>query len=108
MSQKGGVSNQRNQERTPIGVTLDIQMRGAPDSRVRGTITDISGGGMTFKSDAELEEGMTLHLSTKSLQIRGEVRSVRGPVGGMRRYGVRFHKIAFNTPNPILLQPQQS
>ena len=97
MSDKSAVPNQRRYERIPIGVTLDIQMRGAPDSRVRGTITDWSTGGMTFKSDAELEEGMTLHLSlSREINIRGEVRSVKGLAGGMRRYGVRFHKIGYH------------
>ena len=101
MSEKNAVPNQRRHERIPVGVTLDIQMRGAPDSKVRGTISDLSAGGMTFKSDAELEEGMTLHLSfNRDVQIRGEVRSVRGPAGGMRRYGIRFHKIGY-TNRPI-------
>ena len=90
---------QRRHPRVPIGQTFDIQMRGAPDARVRLTITDWSERGMTFKSDAELEQGMTLHLSlSRGFNIRGEVRSVHGLVGGMRRYGVRFHKIGYAAP----------
>ena len=55
---------------------------------------------MTFKTDAELEKGMTLHLRLNpELQIRGEVRSAHGPVGGQRRYGVRFHKIGLTPIN---------
>ena len=87
-------AEQRRHARQPLGVTLDISMQGPAAAKCRATITDLSAGGMTFKTDADLEKGMTLHLRLNpELQIRGEVRSVLGPAGGQRRYGVRFHKI---------------
>ena len=90
------VAEQRRHPRTPLGVTLDISMQGPAAAKCRATITDLSAGGMTFKTEAELEKGMTLHLRLNpDMQIRGEVRSVLGPTGGQRRYGVRFHKIGF-------------
>jgi hypothetical protein len=50
---------------------------------------------MTFKTDAELETGMTLHLVMPGeVSIRGEVRHAAGVSGGLKRYGVRFHKIS--------------
>ena len=62
----------------------------------RAVIADLSQGGMTFKSEAVLEQGMTLHLKLPTqIEIRGEVRSVGAPVAGQRRYGVRFHKIGY-------------
>ena len=91
---------QRRHARFPLGVTLDINMQGAGATKCRATITDLSETGMTFKTEAELEEGMTLHLRfNPELQIRGEVRSVRGASGGQRRYGVRFHKIGYFPTN---------
>ena len=93
LTQKTG-SEQRRHPRTAVGATFDISMQGPAAGKRRATITDLSAGGMTFKTDADLEKGMTLHLRVSSdLQIRGEVRSVLGPTGGLRRYGVRFHKI---------------
>jgi c-di-GMP-binding flagellar brake protein YcgR len=90
-------SEQRRHPRTAVGVTLDFRFTGESAPRCRGTITDLSQGGMTFKSDALLEEGMTLHLKLpSSIQIRGEVRSVGAVVSGQRRYGVRFHKIGYS------------
>lgn len=87
-------AEQRRHPRTPLGMTFDINMQGPAAAKCRATITDLSEGGMTFKTDAELEKGMTLHLRINpELQIRGEVRSVLGAIGGTRRYGVRFHKI---------------
>jgi len=89
-------TEQRRHPRTPLGVTLDFRQPGEGAARCRGVISDLSQGGMTFSSDALLEEGMTLHLKLPSaLQIRGEVRHVGVPVAGQRRYGVRFHKIGF-------------
>lgn len=93
MTQKTG-AEQRRHPRTAVGATFDVSMQGPAAAKCRATITDLSEGGMTFKTDAELEKGMTLHLRLNpDLQIRGEVRSVLGPAGGLRRYGVRFHKI---------------
>lgn len=101
MTDKNAGRDQRRHPRFPVGVTLDIQMRGAPDARVRGTIADWSAGGMTFKSDAEFETGMTLCLALPpQIRIRGEIRSVQGSAGGMRRYGIRFHKIGYAPARP--------
>jgi hypothetical protein len=87
-------ADQRRHPRTAVGATFDISLSGADALRCRGVISDLSQGGMTFRSDALLEKGMTLHrkLPTK-IEIRGEVRHVGAPVAGQRRYGVRFHKI---------------
>ena len=91
---------QRRHPRTAVGVTLDIRLSGEDASRCRGVIADISQGGMTFKSDAVLEQGMTLHLKLPSeIEIRGEVRHVGAAVSGQRRYGVRFHKIGHYSTN---------
>ena len=99
LTQKPG-SEQRRHPRTAIGATFDINMYGPAAAKCRATITDLSKGGMTFKTDAELEMGMTLHLRLNpDLQIRGEVRSVLGSVGTQRRYGVRFHKIGLTPTN---------
>ena len=87
---------QRRHPRTAVGVTLDIRFSGEDAGRCRGVIADLSQGGMTFKSDALLEKGMTLHLKLPTqIEIRGEVRSVGDLVAGQRRYGVRFHKIGY-------------
>ena len=99
LTQKTG-SEQRRHPRTAVGATFDISLQGPSAAKCRATITDLSAGGMTFKTDADLEKGMTLHLRVNpEIQIRGEVRSVLGPVGGPRRYGVRFHKIGFAPTN---------
>ena len=92
--------DQRRHPRTAVGVTLDISLSGEGPGRCRGVIADLSQGGMTFKSDAVLEQGMTLHLKLPSkMELRGEVRSVGAIVAGTRRYGVRFHKIGHYTTN---------
>lgn len=86
----------RRHPRTPVGVAFDFHQPGDKPQRCRGIISDLSQGGMTLRSDALLEQGMTLHLKLpSSLEIRGEVRHVGAPVGGQRRYGVRFHKVGF-------------
>jgi hypothetical protein len=95
-----GIPEQRRHPRTAVGVTLDISLLGEAAGRCRGVIADMSQGGMTFKSDAVLEQGMTLHLTLPSeIEIRGEVRSVGAVIAGQRRYGVRFHKIGHYTNN---------
>lgn len=97
MTQKSG-SEQRRHPRTAVGATFDVSMAGPSAAKCRATIMDLSAGGMTFKTDAELEKGMTLHLRVSDVQIRGEVRSVLGQAGGQRRYGVRFHKVGLSGP----------
>ena len=87
---------QRRHARTAVGASFDIRLSGEAAGCFRAVIADLSQGGMTFKSDAVFEKGMTLHLKLPSqIQIRGEVRSVGAPVSGQRRYGVRFHKIGY-------------
>lgn len=94
MTQTRSASDQRRHTRYPVGITFDVSHSGAPAGRCRAVIADLSEGGMTLKTEAELEEGMTLHLALPNrLGIRGEVRHARGFSGGLRRYGVRFHKI---------------
>lgn len=88
---------QRRYPRFPVGITMDIHTKGRTIGKVRGTITDLSVSGMTFKTNAELEEGAILFLKINiPLEIRGEVRHMRsGSAGGFHRYGVRFHRIGF-------------
>ena len=92
-------AEQRRHPRQALGVALDIRLSGEGSPRCRGVISDLSQGGMTFKTDALLEKGMTLHLKLPSaLEIRGEVRN-SAPLGsGQRRYGIRFHKIGSVVP----------
>ena len=95
-----GLPKQHRHPRTPLNITLNITLSNEGTSRCRGVIADLSQGGMTFKSDAVLEKGMTLHLKLPSkIELRGEVRSVGAAVAGQRRYGVRFHKIGHYTTN---------
>jgi c-di-GMP-binding flagellar brake protein YcgR len=88
-------SEKRRYPRTAVGLTLDIQANCQEAGKIRGTISDMSVSGMSLKTNAELEEGMTLHLkftAPQRIEIRGEVRNVQDAEGGYR-YGVRFHKI---------------
>ncbi len=87
----------RRHPRFPVGITMDIHTKGRAIGKVRGTITDLSVSGMTFKTNSELEEGAILFLKINiPLEIRGEVRHMRsGSSGGSHRYGVRFHRIGF-------------
>ncbi len=91
------LAEKRRHPRFPVGITLDIHMKGRTVGKVRGAITDLSVSGMAFKTNSELEEGAVLSLKTNiPLEIRGEVRHVcPGPGGGFHRYGVRFHRIGF-------------
>lgn len=93
-------SEKRQHPRFPIGITMDILAKGQTIGKCRGTIADLSVGGMAFRSNAELEEGMCLYLKLNiPLEIRGEIRSIKGgSTGGMHRYGVRFHKIGYQEP----------
>ncbi|MBI5241303.1 MAG: PilZ domain-containing protein [Elusimicrobia bacterium] len=91
----------RRHPRFPMGINLEIRAGGHPVGKCRGAIVDLSVGGMAFKTDAVLEEGMSLYLKLNiPLEIHGEVRHMKGSVvGGMRRYGVRFHKIGYQLPD---------
>ena len=88
------VSEKRRHARKPLGLSLDIQVSGQPNQKVRGSISDVSESGMSLKTTAELEDGMCLHLRlNNSLDIRGEIRHIKDSKSdGFRRYGVRFHK----------------
>lgn len=92
---KGKTNEKRKHPRFPMGITLDIHAKGHSVGRCRGTITDLSMGGMAFHSDATLDTGMLLYLKLNiPLEIRGEVKNMDGVIsGGMYRYGVKFHKI---------------
>ena len=91
-----GFPEQRRHPRTVVGASFDVRLAGEDAGCFRAVIADMSRGGMTFKSDAVLEQGMTLHLKLPSeIEIRGEIRSVGALVSGKRRYGVRFHKIGY-------------
>ena len=88
------VDEKRRHPRVSLGVTLAIDVKGQPAGKCRGAISDLSEGGMSLKTSAELEKGMSLHMMVNKMQIRGEVRNIGAEKGGMRRYGVRFHKIS--------------
>ena len=91
------IAEKRRHPRLPVDLTLDFHANGDAVEKCRGIIADLSRGGMSFKTNAQLEKGMCLHLSLdSSLQIRGEIRYIDGTaVGGLYRYGVSFHKIGF-------------
>ena len=94
-------SEKRRHPRYPVGITMDIHEGGGlTQDKVRGTITDLSISGMTFKTNKQLEEGSMLYLKINiPLEIRGEVRHIRGGAP-LHRYGVRFHKIGFAGSGP--------
>ncbi|MBI3551071.1 MAG: PilZ domain-containing protein [Elusimicrobia bacterium] len=104
---KTAVKEKRRHERVPVGITMDIFAKGNTVGKCRGTIADLSVGGMTFKTNAELEQGMCLYLKLNiPLEIRGEVTSIKGSAaGGLHRYGVRFHKIGYTAPDSA--RPEQ-
>jgi hypothetical protein len=93
-------ADKRQHPRFPVGITMDIFAKGHTVGKCRGTIADLSVGGMSFKTNAELEPGMCLYLKLNiPLEIRGEVTNTKSSAsGGMHRYGVRFHKIGYNNP----------
>ena len=93
-------SEKRKHPRFPVGISMDIHAKGQTVGKCRGTISDLSVGGMAFRTNSMLEEGCSLYLKINiPLEIRGEVRHIKagpGASGGMYRYGVRFHKIGFS------------
>jgi len=110
LKRKGDVKlkgEKRKHPRFPMGITMDIHAKGATVGKCRGTIVDLSVGGMAFKTNAELEEGMSIYLKINiPLEIRGEVRSIKDSAGaGLHRYGVRFHKIGYALPDAV--KPEQ-
>ncbi len=99
----GNGVDKRKHPRFPVGITMDIHAKGHTVGKCRGTIADLSVGGMSFKTTSELEEGTSLYLKINiPLEIRGQVRHIKaGSTGGMHRYGVRFHKIGFTTSDKL-------
>ena len=91
----------RKHPRYALHITMNIHARGQAVGKCHGAISDLSVGGMAFKSNAELDEGMTLYLKLNiPLEIRGEVRHMKGPdPEGTRSYGVRFHRIGIPDPS---------
>lgn len=88
------MDDKRKHQRFPVGITMDIHTKSGGVTKCRGTITDLSLTGMTFKTNAELEQGTSLYLKLNlPLEIRGEVRSIQEAAGGLRRYGIHFHHI---------------
>ena len=100
-AKKSSAKEKRRHPRFPVGITMDIHAHGHTVGKCRGTITDLSVGGMSFKTNSELEHGSVLYLKINiPLEIRGEVRHMRiGSSGGMHRYGVHFHRIGFEAAN---------
>jgi hypothetical protein len=96
-------SEKRRHPRFSVGITMDIHAKGHTVGKCRGTIADLSVGGMTFKTNALLERGMSLYLRLNiPLEIRGEIRHSKASLtGGMYRYGVRFHKIGHRDPDSV-------
>ncbi|MBI4248034.1 MAG: PilZ domain-containing protein [Elusimicrobia bacterium] len=88
--------------RFPVALTFDAHNLGAPLTKCKAVITDLSVSGMAFESDAVLEEGTALHLTVKiPFEIRGLVRHI-SKRGNLHRYGLRFHKFGFpGTPGKI-------
>lgn len=90
----------RRNPRFPIGIMLEVNTKGQAMSKCRGSIADLSVGGMSFRTNAVLESGMSIYLKVNiPLEIRGEIRHLRRSAsGGLNRYGVRFHHIGFTEP----------
>lgn len=92
------VDEKRQHPRFTVGLSLDINAAGTTLGKCRGTIADVSATGMTFKTNAELEEGMHVLINLQSTTFRGEIRHAKdADNGGLHRYGVRFHKIDFDS-----------
>ncbi|MBI4057536.1 MAG: PilZ domain-containing protein [Elusimicrobia bacterium] len=86
-------SEKRKHPRFPVGLALELHAPGHLISRGKGKIVDLSVGGMSFETNAELEEGTSLYLKVNiPLEIRGDVRHIRQR-GTLHSYGVRFHKM---------------
>ena len=104
-SRMNDMNDKRKHPRFPVGITMDIPTKGQGTMKCRGTITDLSLTGMTFKTNAELEVGQSLYLKLNlPLEIRGEVRSIRGGEGALRSYGIHFHHIG--SFGPAKARPQ--
>ena len=93
------MTEKRRHTRVALDVSMNILAAGQETAKCRGKIADFSPGGMAFRTDAELEKGMCLHLkfgAPAPLEIRGEIRSTtNGKLGGLNRYGIHFHKIGY-------------
>lgn len=92
------MKEKRRHPRFPVGIALELFTKGKNVGRCKGEILDLSVGGMAFKTGQELEEGSSLFLKINiPLEVRGEVRHIKGGATGLRRFGVRFHKIGFSS-----------
>jgi len=89
--------DKRKHPRYPVGLAMDIHAKGHSVQKCRGTITDLSLGGMMLKTSTELKLGGMIYLKINvPLEVRGEIRHLKsGSAGGYHRYGIRFHKIGF-------------
>lgn len=89
----------RKNPRFPLGIVLNVHSKDQAVGKCRGTIADLSVTGMSFKTTALLETGMSIYLKVNiPLEIRGEVRHRKpSAAGGLHRYGVRFHHIGVTT-----------
>ncbi|MFA6030056.1 MAG: PilZ domain-containing protein [Elusimicrobiota bacterium] len=94
------MSEKRRHPRFPVDITMEVRTKSRVVGKGVGRILDLSVGGMAIKTDTEIEEGSSLFLKINiPLEIRGEVRHMRSSVvGGLHRYGVRFHRIGFVSP----------
>ena len=103
MAKKKKGKEKRRHPRFPVGITMDIHAKGQTVGKCRGTITDLSVGGMSFRTNSELDHGCVLYLKVNiPLEIRGEVRHIKSASsGGLHRYGVRFHKIGFEAKGQV-------
>ncbi len=102
MAAKKSPSEKRRHERFPVGLALDVVNKGQDVRRCLGVIADLSMGGMAFESGAVLEEGSSLYLRVNiPLELRGEVRRVKAVPGKGYRYGVRFHRLGFSSPESV-------
>ena len=92
---KSKKKEKRRSPRFPLGIVLDVHTKNHTTGKCRGSIADLSVTGMSFKTTAVLENGMSLYLKVNiPLEIRGEVRHRKlSASGGLNRYGVRFHHI---------------
>ncbi|MBI3297553.1 MAG: PilZ domain-containing protein [Elusimicrobia bacterium] len=94
-------SEKRKHPRFQADFTMNIVTKAQGVKKCRGSITDISESGMTFNTDAELEEGQALYLKVDHPEIkaiRGEVRSIDdNVVGGMRRHGIQLHFVEYGS-----------
>lgn len=94
MASQGVVLERRGRARLPVGLQVRFAGRAGDGRRLSGTVEDLSEGGWTFVTDAELEGGEAVCLRVGLLlELRGEVRNSRYLCRRrQRRYGLRLHR----------------